>query len=117
MVGHAEQQGDPVARPDQDSWRDLRFAIGVAREHVQRRVDAQALLDGLCRRLRCSKEAARVAALAEDGADRIAGLVDGRLVAGVEQQDCRRDQFVLGQFLATFLGGDQQRQEVVAFKA
>ena len=67
-----------------------------------------AVASGVKKKRRGSPPCARMAR------DRIAGLMHGGLVAGIEQQDGRRDQLVFGELLAVLLGGDQQRQQIVA---
>ena len=87
MVRHPEQQPDRIARLDYDTGRQLHLAIGVAREHVQRRVEAQAFLDGCGGCLRRREKSAGIAALRQDRPHRVAGLVHGRFMAGIEQKD------------------------------
>ena len=55
----------------------------------------------------------RVDAAFEDGLDGVAGRVDRRLVAGVEQQDGGRHDLVVAELLAVDLGGDHMRQQIL----
>ena len=113
-IGGAQQQPDLLARPDRDTGFDLDRLIGVATEHVQRRVVAYAFLDGRRRSSRPGEKAARVAALVQDRADCIAGLVDRRLVARVQELDGRRRQLCIRQPVAAVPRRDQHGEQVVS---
>ncbi len=79
----------------------------VAGEHMQRRIEAQKLLD---RRL----GAVEGRALFEHRLHAVAERVHGRLVAGVEQQHDRSDEFILAELSFLALRGDEVGDEIVA---
>ena len=85
-----------------------------AGEEVQRRVEAQDLLDGGRGRVGVREQPRRVARRAdEDRPHPVADGVHRRLVAGVEQQHAGGDQLVGAQPLAVRLGRDQLGDQVV----
>ncbi len=95
-VGHAEQQADLFALPDRHAGRDLDPIIGIARENVQRRVEAQAFLHrrgGLLPAI--AKKRPRFAASARMTPTALPAWWTVASWPGIEQQDRRRDKFVL----------------------
>ena len=81
---------------------------------MERRVEAQAFLDRCGGSFGGGEEPAGVAAGAENRADGIADLVDGGFVPGIEQQDRRGDELILGERAGAILGGGHGAEQVVA---
>ena len=92
-VGGGEQAADGVAGAKSVA-EYLDVGKREAGEEVERRVEAQHLLDGRRGRRRVGEEAGRVEPGAEDGGDAVADGVDRRLVACVQQKDAGGDQLI-----------------------
>ena len=88
-AGGGEQAADGVAAAEA-----VAEGVGVlereAGEEVERRVEAQQLLDGGGRGRGAGEEPGRIEPGGEDGGDAVADGVHRRLVAGVEQEDAGR---------------------------
>src|SRR5690242_14741710 len=111
-IGCAKHQANNLALLE---WNALVLGVAqrVAREHVEGRVVPEALLDR-CRSLTFAcKEGLRVETALKDRLYRIAGGVDRRLVSRIEQQDRRRDDFILVELLAVeWIGGEHVREQI-----
>ncbi len=114
VVGCAQKQADRLAGLQGQARSDLHRLIGIAGEHVQRRIVAQAFLHR-CRRFRVgAEEAPRIAALRQQGRYGVAQLVHGCLMPCVQKKNGRRDKLILAQPFAIFLRGDEQAQQIIA---
>ena len=113
-VGRTDQKADNITWLKHHALGKFYGLIRKTREHVQRRIDAQTFLDGCGRRGVVGEEAARVAALMQDRAHRVAGLVHRCLVPGIQQQNGGGNQLVLRKPVAAFVSGNQHAEQVVA---
>src|SRR5881628_3460769 len=97
-------------RPAAD--RDVRARD--ARSALHGTIVAQQLLDGTPDEPGRLAEPTELAGMAQECQGPVADQVDRRLVAGDEQENARRKQLVLAQFVARLFGGDERRQEIAA---
>src|ERR1700734_12503 len=112
-IGGAEKKADPVALPKPHAC-ELCVLQRVALKKMQRRVEAQQLLDRRRSRAFARKRKARVDAPLEHRLHPVADRLDRRLVARVQEQDHRRNQFVLAQPSAVAFGDEELADEIVA---
>lgn len=85
--------------------------IGIAREHVQWRIETQQFLDQTGDLIRA--EGTRGSRF-DQAFHCVSKTVDGGLVPCVKQEDTGADHLVAGQFRAVFFGGNQFGDQVIA---
>jgi hypothetical protein len=111
----AASSRSPISSPFlKRTFRDLGVLERVAGEEMERRVQAQKLLDRRRRRFRVGKDRLRVGPVFENRLRRVADGVDRRLVPGVEQKDAGRDELVLAKLALLALGDEKLADEIVA---
>src|SRR5882724_166194 len=112
-VSGADEGHDHLTLADRPA-PDPGFRARHPRRALHGPVVPQELLDGARDEPRRFAQAAQLARVLQERQDPVADQVDGRLVAGDEQEDARRDQLLLVELVARLLGGDERRQEIAA---
>ncbi len=91
----------------------VNLVIGVAGEHMQRRVEAEDFLDDRGKGHFGKGGGGRKAAMLQQGFHPIAQRMHRGLMPGVEKKDAGADHLIRRQPRAFFFGGDQMGDEVI----
>src|SRR2546430_1941048 len=111
-VGRADRGHDHRALRERAAV-DLDVGGRDARRPLHRAVVPQQLLHRALNQRRIVPQTPELVRMAQEGQQPVADQVDGRLMAGDEEQDAGGEQLPFAQRVAGFLGGDQQAQEIV----
>jgi hypothetical protein len=109
----SENQADFVAALEGDAIH-LDVLERPALEDVDRRANSQRLLHRSLRRGLVAKHLCSGKTTFQDGAHGIADLVNGRLMAGIEEHDGGGNQFVVAQILALVFRMDHVAEQIFA---
>ena len=113
-IGGSEQQRDLLAPRDRDAGDLDTILEHPALEELERRVEAEELLDRHGGRHRAVDQTLPLVAVVHQRPDTVSERVHGRLVAGVQEDDDGRHDLGIGEMLAVDTRLDERRHEIVA---
>ena len=109
-IGRRQHERDLVAAMEVVA-EEVEFVIGIAGEHVERRVEAEDFFDGSLDGV--GGEPGRVGAMLHEAFHAVSEGVNSGFVSGIQKQDAGGDQFVGGKTGTFAFGGDQFGDEII----